>query len=488
MRRHPRLAGGAHAVTLLRLGEDHRRLALVLERCRVRRVQLAQVVSAALQRIDLRERQVRDQRAQLRIEIEEVLLVVRAVVRAECLVLAVHRRREPAQQRVMHVTREQRIPVRAPQHLDHVPAGAREQRFELLDDLAVAAHRAVEPLQVAVDDERQVVQPLARGERQRAGRLRLVHLAVAEHAPDVALARRGDASMLEIAHEPRLVDRADRTDAHRAGRKLPEVRHQPRMRIRRQAFAGDFLPVVRELLLAQPAFEIRARVDARRRVRLEEHEIAAECIAGGAKEMVEADFEDLGGRRVARDVTAQLAVRLVRANDHRERVPANDRRQPFLEREVPGIRTLLLERDRVLVRGVRRHAGDDAHLLRLPLELLQQKEAALMPFGPHDALERVEPFTRFLWIAVLDLGAMRAGQRGQRSVPCGHGSLVDGKPKGGERYDFSKAGAPDRSRTCDLWLRKPTLYPTELRARTLYFTPCTDTAPPRVYPLRSRPV
>src|SRR5205823_6623429 len=24
---------------------------------------------------------------------------------------------------------------------------------------------------------------------------------------------------------------------------------------------------------------------------------------------------------------------------------------------------------------------------------------------------------------------------------------------------------PDRSRTCDLWLRKPTLYPTELRAR-----------------------
>ncbi|GEM_PF-3537641 len=26
-------------------------------------------------------------------------------------------------------------------------------------------------------------------------------------------------------------------------------------------------------------------------------------------------------------------------------------------------------------------------------------------------------------------------------------------------------GAPNRSRTCDLWLRKPTLYPTELWAR-----------------------
>ena len=27
------------------------------------------------------------------------------------------------------------------------------------------------------------------------------------------------------------------------------------------------------------------------------------------------------------------------------------------------------------------------------------------------------------------------------------------------------SGAPDRIRTCDLWLRRPTLYPTELRAR-----------------------
>ena len=42
----------------------------------------------------------------------------------------------------------------APQDLDHVPARAEEQRFELLDDLAVAAHRPVEALQVAVDDRR----------------------------------------------------------------------------------------------------------------------------------------------------------------------------------------------------------------------------------------------------------------------------------------------------------------------------------------------
>ena len=45
-----------------------------------------------------------------------------------------------------------------------VPARAAERRFELLDDLAVAADRTVEALQVAVDDEDQVVELFARGQ------------------------------------------------------------------------------------------------------------------------------------------------------------------------------------------------------------------------------------------------------------------------------------------------------------------------------------
>jgi hypothetical protein len=39
-------------------------------------------------------------------------------------------------------------------HLDDVPARAAEDGFQFLNDFSVAAHRAVEPLQVAVDDER----------------------------------------------------------------------------------------------------------------------------------------------------------------------------------------------------------------------------------------------------------------------------------------------------------------------------------------------
>jgi hypothetical protein len=82
---------------------------------------------------------------------------------------------------------EQRIPVVAPDHLDHVPAGAAEEPFELLDDLAVAANRTVEPLQVAVDDEDQIVELFAARERDGAERFGLVAFAVAQEGPDLCV-------------------------------------------------------------------------------------------------------------------------------------------------------------------------------------------------------------------------------------------------------------------------------------------------------------
>ena len=148
----------------------------------------------------------------------------------------------------------------------------RKAAFQLLDDLAVAAHRAVQPLQVAVDDEDQVVQSLAGGQRDRAQRLRLVALAVAEEGPD--LRRRGvglDAAVHQVVVEAGLVDGHDRAQAHGDRGELPEVGHQPGVRIGRQPAAGRQLAAeVLQLLLAQPALEEGPGVDARRGVALEE--------------------------------------------------------------------------------------------------------------------------------------------------------------------------------------------------------------------------
>ena len=69
--------------------------------------------------------------------------------------------------RAVFVPGQQVIPLPAPEDLDDVPARTAEERFQFLDDLAVAAHRPVQALEVAVDDERQVVELVVRGQLQQ---------------------------------------------------------------------------------------------------------------------------------------------------------------------------------------------------------------------------------------------------------------------------------------------------------------------------------
>src|SRR3979490_1576140 len=90
------------------------------------------------------------------------------------------------QQQAIAIFLNELIPIAAPDHLDYVPSRATENRFQFLDDFAVSAYWSVEALQVAVDDENQVVEPLARPERNRAERLRFVHFAIAQERPDFA--------------------------------------------------------------------------------------------------------------------------------------------------------------------------------------------------------------------------------------------------------------------------------------------------------------
>ena len=103
---------------------------------------------------------------------------------------------------------------------------------------------------------------------------------------------------------------------------------------------------MREVGFAQPPFEEGARIDAGRAVRLEEHQVAAVLLVAGAEEVVEAHLEQVGRAGVAGDVAAQFAVGRVGAHHHRQRVPAHQRSQPLLDRQVARERRLLLHRDR----------------------------------------------------------------------------------------------------------------------------------------------
>ena len=169
------------------VGEDHRRLAGVLGRGVEGGVHLAVVVATARQLLDLRVRHVLDHLAQARVAAEEVLADVGAVLGGVGLELPVGRGVHPVDQDAVDVLGEQGVPLAAPDDLDDVPAGAAEVGLELLDDLAVAGDRAVELLQVAVDDPGEVVELLARGDADRAERLGLGHLAVAHEGPHALL-------------------------------------------------------------------------------------------------------------------------------------------------------------------------------------------------------------------------------------------------------------------------------------------------------------
>ncbi len=159
---------------------------------------------------------------------------VSAVVGLEGLVVAVASLVHNFDERTLSVVLQQLVPARTPNQLDDVPAGATEEGLQLLDDLAIAANRAVKALQVAVDDERQVIQALICCHLKRAASLRLIHLAVAQECPDVLVAGVLDTAILKVFVERSLINRVDGADAHGHSREFPEVPHLVRMRIARQ--------------------------------------------------------------------------------------------------------------------------------------------------------------------------------------------------------------------------------------------------------------
>src|SRR2546422_8552466 len=99
---------------------------------------------------------------------EEVLPEVSACLDKIFLVLPIGDLTHAPDEQAVTIVLDERVPVAAPDALDYVPSSAAEDGLEFLNDLAVAADGAVEPLQVAVHDEDQIVEPLTRGERDRA--------------------------------------------------------------------------------------------------------------------------------------------------------------------------------------------------------------------------------------------------------------------------------------------------------------------------------
>ena len=103
------------------------------------------------------------------------------------------------------------------------------------------------------------------------------------------------------------------------------------------AWGTEFLAVMRQVLFIQATFQISPGINARRAVRLEEHQIAAVRWVAAVEKMVETHFKQISGAGVAGDVPAQLAIGRIGPRHHGQGVPAHERCQLFFDGQVAGV-------------------------------------------------------------------------------------------------------------------------------------------------------
>ena len=374
---------------------------------------------------------------------EEMLAHKGAVLGLVGLEIAIGGRVHEVDEGAVAICGEELIPPATPDDLDDVPARAAEQALELLDDLAVAAHRAVEALQVAVDDEREVVELLASSEGECAHGVDLVGLAIAEVGVDSLLGGVLDAAIREVLVESRLVDRVEGAQAHRHGRELPEPRHEARVRIRGESAAGvrHLLAESVKLLLGEPALEECASVHAGGGVALGEDLVAAARVIGAAEEVVVAHFVQGRGGGVARDVAADSDAGALRAMHHDCRVPAVDPSDFALGRLVAGEPRLVLGGDRVDVVGAAKTRDADISLGGAAQERQHQVAGSIVALGVDEVVERLDPLSGFVGIDIDVLGRQSAGDQGVTVTSGGHWMNPSvGRPSGSPNGRCAETG------------------------------------------------
>ena len=285
------LAGLAESVALDRPGQDHGWRAAIAHRLVVGGVDLDRIVTAQGQPPELVVALVGDQGRQLGVGVPEMRAQVGSVGDRVLLEVPVDYGAQASRDQAFLVTLEQFIPIRTPEHLDHVPASPAENGLQFLDDLGIPSDRAVQTLQIAVDYPDQVVEHRAGGQRNSGQALGFIDFAVADERPHLALGGCFQPAGLHVAHEAGLVDRHQRTQAHRDRRVVPEIGHQPGVRVGGQArLVLQFAPEIRQLRLVQAPLQEGPRIHPRGAVALEVDDVAPGGVVGTLEEVILGDF------------------------------------------------------------------------------------------------------------------------------------------------------------------------------------------------------
>ena len=162
------LTRSTHAKTFDGLDQQHRGLAFVLHSGGISGIYLLGIMATTAQIPNVVVAHFGDHLQGTWVATKEMLAHISAIIGFEGLVVTVHGFHHDATQGTIFVAGNQGVPVAAPDQLQHIPARASKFTLQLLDDLAVATHRAIQALQIAVDDKNQVVELFTRGQTNGA--------------------------------------------------------------------------------------------------------------------------------------------------------------------------------------------------------------------------------------------------------------------------------------------------------------------------------
>src|SRR4029453_16857329 len=107
---------------------------------------------------------------------------------------------------------------------------------------------------------------------------------------------------------------------------------------------------------------------------------------------IEAHLVERCARRVRREMAADAAEEMIRAEHHDDRVPTNDPANTKLHGFVTGKRRLLLGRDRVDVARLDEPRQSDTELASALEDLAKQEVRALVSLIARYVIERLDPF------------------------------------------------------------------------------------------------
>jgi hypothetical protein len=205
MRRVRALSGG-DTITLDGLDENYRGLACYREGFCIRRIDFLRILTTPLDLANFLIRECIHHALEGRIAFHPVFTLNLARKYRVALIVAIQALIHAFLEYTLVVLRQQAIPATAPDHLDHFPVGTAKRALQLLDDLAVATHRTIQPLQIAVHDDDEIIEFFATGHVDGAKHFRLVGLTITNETPHFCMGAWLESSILQILGESGLID------------------------------------------------------------------------------------------------------------------------------------------------------------------------------------------------------------------------------------------------------------------------------------------